>query len=221
MNIQIGQPTMSNIRTGRQKYYNFFSHFYDFFIEIHSGRHNDETRNFLVNSAQIDDCHPVRILDVCCGTGSVILSFADKYPDALSIGYDFSSGMLKKAQQKDAANAITLVNGDAAHLSFIDECFDIVCCSHALYELKGDVRTEALLEMKRVVKQEGQVLIMEHEVPTHPLVKVLFNIRMMAMGPTDAREFLQHGLAQYKEIFSDVVISHTSSGKSKLITCRK
>ncbi len=94
-------------------------------------------------------------LDICCGTGSVILSFAEKHADALAIGYDFSLGMLRKAQQKDTANKITLVQGDAARLSYVDDCFDIVCCSHALYELKGQVRTEALKEMRRVVKPDG------------------------------------------------------------------
>ncbi|NOR24245.1 MAG: methyltransferase domain-containing protein [Desulforhopalus sp.] len=212
---------MSKIRTGRQIFYNIFSYFYDFFIKIHSGHHRDETRTFLVDSARIDNTTQIRVLDICCGTGSVILSFTTKYVDALAIGYDFSVGMLHKAKEKDAANKIILVNGDAACLSFVDDCFDIVCCSHALYELKGQVRTDALLEMKRVVKPEGQVLIMEHEVPRNSIVKTMFYIRMLMMGPTDSHEFLKQGLSPFKKIFTDVSLSHTPSGKSKLIICRK
>lgn len=212
---------MAEIRTGRQKFYNIFSHFYDFFIKIHSGHHRDETRAFLVDSARIDDIPHARVLDICCGTGSVVLAFSTKYTDALAVGYDFSPGMLRKAKKKDTANTIFLVNGDAAALSFVDDCFDIVCCSHALYELKGQVRTEALREMKRVVKPEGKVLIMEHEIPRNPAVKVMFYLRMLMMGPTDANEFLQQGLAPFKNIFADVSLSHTPSGKSKLIICRK
>ena len=212
---------MSKIRTGRQKFYNLFSHFYDFFIKMHSGYHRDETRRFLVDSAKINNTKQVRVLDICCGTGSVVLSFADKYPDALAIGYDFSTGMLQKAKEKDSTNTIHLVNGDAAYLSFVDDCFDIVCCSHALYELKGQVRTDALLEMKRVLKPDGQVLIMEHEVPQKPIVKAMFYIRMLMMGPTDAREFVKQGITPFKKIFPDVTLAHTPSGKSKLIICRK
>lgn len=212
---------MSEIRTGRQIYYNIFARFYDFFIKVHSGHHGDETRKFLVDSAQRDNTNHARILDVCCGTGSVILSFAEKHTDALAIGYDFSIGMLRKAQQKDRANKIILVQGDAARLSFIDDCFDIVCCSHALYELKGQVRIDALKEMRRVVKPEGMVLIMEHEVPRNPLVKILFHMRMLMMGSTDSREFLRQDLAPYRKIFINVSLSHTPSGKSKLIICRK
>ena len=212
---------MPKIRTGRQKFYNVFSYFYDYFIKIHSGRHSDETRKFLVDSARIKDTTQVRVLDICCGTGSVVLSFAEKYADALAIGYDFSVGMLRKTKKKDVAQKIILVNGDAAYLSFADECFEVVCCSHALYELKGQVRTDALIEMKRVVKPGGQVLIMEHEVPKKFAIKMMFYIRMLMMGPTDSREFLKQGLTPFKKIFTDVTLSHTPSGKSKLIICRK
>jgi ubiquinone/menaquinone biosynthesis C-methylase UbiE len=212
---------MSEIRTGRQKYYNIFAHFYDFFIKVHSGHQGDETRKFLVDSARLDDTNQARILDICCGTGSVILSFAEKHSAALSIGYDFSLGMLHKAKQKDVTNKIILVQGDAAKLSFIDDCFDIVYCSHALYELQGRARTDALWEMKRVVKPDGKILIMEHEVPRNRLVKILFHLRMLMMGSADCREFLRQDLSPYKKIFTNVTLSHTPSGKSKLILCRK
>ncbi len=69
---------MSEIRTGRQKYYNIFAHFYDFFINVHAGSHGDRTRQFLVDAARIEDTDHARILDICCGTGSVTLSFAKK-----------------------------------------------------------------------------------------------------------------------------------------------
>ncbi len=212
---------MSEIRAGRQKYYDVFSHFYDKFIEMHSGRHGNETRKFLVNSAHIENGKKAKILDICCGTGSVILSFSSKFNDALSVGYDFSSGMLKKAGEKDTGGGVVFVQGDAGRLSFIDDCFDIVCCSHALYELKGEVRTAALMEMNRVVKPGGMVMLMEHEVPKHPMVKMMFNLRMAMMGSADAKEFVQQDLSPYQKIFSDVSLSHTPSGKSKLIVCQK
>lgn len=180
---------MSEIRTGRQKYYDIFAHFYDFFIKVHSGHRGEETRNFLVDSAQIENGHQVRILDICCGTGAVTLAFAKRYPDALVIGYDFSAGMLNIAQKKDVDRSTFFIQGDASKLPYTDACFDIVCCSHALYELKGRVRVEALMEMKRVVKQDGKVLIMEHEVPRNKAVKMMFYMRLLMMGAADAKEF--------------------------------
>ena len=161
------------------------------------------------------------MLDICCGTGSVVLSFAELFSDILAIGYDFSLGMLRKAKKKELSDKVIFIKGDAASLSFADDYFDIVCCSHALYELKGRDRKKALLEMKRVVKPGGKVLIMEHEVPQKKLVKILFYIRMLMMGPADSLEFLEKGIDPFREIFAHVGLSHTRSGKSKLLTCRK
>ncbi len=212
---------MSKLRTGRQKYYNIFSHFYDLFIKLHSHNYGEETRKFLVDSARLKDKIQPKVLDICCGTGSVVLTFAEQSPDILAIGYDFSLGMLHKANEKDSSDKVIFIEGDAASLSFVDDCFDVVCCSHALYELKGQVRKNTLWEMKRVVKPSGLVLIMEHEIPSKLLIKILFYIRMLMMGPNDSREFLKQGISPFKEIFPNVTLSHTKSGKSKLIICRK
>ena len=100
------------------------------------------------------------------GRVTVILSFAEQFSDILAIGYDFSLGMLHKAKEKDLSDKVIFIMGDAASLSFADDYFDIVCCSHALYELKGQDREKALFEMARVVKPNGRVLIMERTFST-------------------------------------------------------
>ncbi|MBN2411486.1 methyltransferase domain-containing protein [candidate division KSB1 bacterium] len=212
---------MITIRTKRRKYYDVFSHFYDLFIRLHSYKNSQETRAFLVDSAGLEHVKQPKVLDVCCGTGSVTLTFTERFPGIFAVGYDFSHGMLYKAREKDVNHTCFLVEGDAAILPFGDDYFDVVCCSHALYELKGDSRKAALFEMKRVIKPDGAVLIMEHEVPKNFVIKILFNLRMMMMGRTDAREFVKLGLAPYKKVFPDVILTHTKSGTSKLMTCRK
>jgi len=212
---------MTKIRTGRKKYYDIFSHIYDVFIKLHAHNYRDETRRFLVDSAQLEGKRQPKVLDICCGTGSVILSFAEQFSDILAIGYDFSLGMLHKAKEKGLSDKVIFIIGDAASLSFADDYFDIVCCSHALYELKGQDRKKALFEMGRVVKPNGKVLIMEHEVPRKKLVKILFYIRMLLMGRKASREFLKKGMIPFREIFTSVTLSHTRSGKSKLFICKK
>ena len=188
---------------------------------MHSHNDGDETRKFLVNSSKLDGKNHPRVLDICCGTGSVTLVFTQRYPEVQSFGYDFALGMLNKAQKKDRSGRARFINGDAARLSFADDCFDVVCCSHALYELKNEVRTAALLEMRRVVKPDGLVLIMEHEVPRKRLIKILFYIRMLSMGLKDAQEFVKQGTLPFEKIFPRVTLSHSQSGKSKLFICGK
>ena len=120
---------MSRLRARRRKYYDLFSHCYDGFIRLHARRDKDDTRHFLVDSATGKEKSPHHILDICCGTGSVIIAFGKRYPDAVLVGYDFSHGMLRKAQEKSAASRAVLdVEGDAAQLPFPDASFDVVTC---------------------------------------------------------------------------------------------
>jgi ubiquinone/menaquinone biosynthesis C-methylase UbiE len=212
---------MSHIRTIRRTYYNLFSHLYDVFVALHARQDAGDTRDFLVETAGLEEKSNPFILDICCGTGAVITAFAAQYTEGLTVGYDFSRGMLLKVREKPGARKIILIEGDAATLPFVDESFDVITCSHALYELKAEARQTALKEMKRVILPGGVILIMEHEVPRHPLVKILFNLRMLTMGSTDAGEFVKGGLEPFQRIFSDVSLSHSPSGKSKLIVCRR
>jgi ubiquinone/menaquinone biosynthesis C-methylase UbiE len=213
---------MSSYRKGRRRYYDLFSGLYDAFIRLHARRDEEDTRSFLVHAARLEH-EPGRpsILDVCCGTGSVILAFARRYADALPVGCDFSHGMLRKARAKDPSGRVLFVEGDAGKLPFADSTFRVVTCSHALYELKGEARRTALLEMRRVVDPDGVVLLMEHEVPRRRLVRFLFYVRLFFMGSSDAREFLRGGLEPLQRIFSRVSLSHSPSGKSKLMSCDK
>ena len=212
---------MSRLRVGRRKYYDLFSHFYDAFIRLHAGQDEDDTRYFLVDAAHLEDKSGHRILDICCGTGSVVFAFAKRCPGALLVGYDFSHGMLRKAQEKSAASRPVYVEGDAAQLPFPDASFDVVTCSHALYELKEEAREKALKEMNRVMHPDGLVLLMEHEVPSRPLIRLLFYMRLFTMGSADAREFVEKGTQRLKRIFSRVDLTHSPSGKSRLMICQK
>ena len=212
---------MPDQRVIRRKYYDLFSHVYDAFIRLHARRDEEDTRQFLVVAAELENTSASSILDVCCGTGSVVLAFVEHCPDALVVGYDFSRGMLRKAQEKNAHTQAVFAEGDAVELPFSDNRFDVVSCSHALYELKGQARERALWEMKRVTHPDGVVLLMEHEVPSHPFVKFLFNVRLISMGSGDAREFVEGGLQRLRKIFSRVDLTHSQSGKSRLMICKK
>jgi ubiquinone/menaquinone biosynthesis C-methylase UbiE len=207
-------------RLWRRRYYDFFSHFYDRFIQLHARKKASGTRSFLVKSAALEPIEKPRVLDICCGTGAVLLAFAGCHPDGTFIGCDFSYGMLNAARHKDPFNRVAFIQGNAASLPFADDIFHAVSCSHALYELKGADRAKALNEMKRVVRKDGVVLIMEHEVPTRPVASFMFRLRLMAMGSADAKEFVNSGLKPFQQIFPSVTLCHTPSGRSKLICCR-
>ena len=208
-------------RLWRRRYYDVFSHFYDRFIQLHARRDESGTRSFLVDRAALDHVEKPRVLDICCGTGAVISAFADRHPRGTHLGCDFSRGMLLAARRKKTAGGVAFVQGNAVGLPFVDSLFHAVSCSHALYELKGEDRVKALHEMKRVVRNDGVVLIMEHEVPTRPVARFMFRLRLKAMGSADAKEFVESGLKPFQQVFPSVTLRHTPSGRSKLICCRK
>jgi demethylphylloquinol methyltransferase len=208
-------------RLWRRRYYDVFSHFYDRFIQLHARRDESGTRSFLVDKGALDQVAKPRVLDICCGTGAVLKAFCDRYPGATFIGCDFSRGMLLAARRKKTAGSNAFVQGSATALPFGDSLFHAVSCSHALYELKGSDRAKALHEMKRVVRDDGVVLIMEHEVPKRPVARIMFRLRLKAMGSADAKEFVESGLKPFQQVFPSVTLNHTPSGRSKLICCRK
>jgi hypothetical protein len=41
------------------------------------------------------------------------------------------------------------------------------------------------------------------------------------MGAEDAREFVEAGLLPFETVFPGATLTHTPTGRSKLITCRK
>jgi ubiquinone/menaquinone biosynthesis C-methylase UbiE len=208
-------------RYWRRRYYDIFSVCYDRFIQLHARRDESGTRSFLADSAALSHLSVPLGLDICCGTGAVLMALANRYPRGIFVGYDFSFGMLRAARRKHLVGCISLVQGNAATLPFADDTFHAVSCSHALYELKGADRSRALNEMKRVVRQDGVVLIMEHEPPSGALAAFMFRLRLKAMGSADAEEFVESGLAPFRKIFPCVSLRHSPSGKSKLICCRK
>ena len=208
-------------RLWRRRYYDVFSYFYDRFIQLHARRDESGTRSFLVDRAALGPVEKPRVLDICCGTGAVISAFADRHSRGTHIGCDFSRGMLLAARRKKTSGGVAFVQGNAVGLPFVDSLFHAVSCSHALYELKGEDRVKALHEMKRVVRNDGVVLIMEHEVPTRPVARFMFRLRLKAMGSADAKEFVESGLKPFQQVFPSVTLRHTPSGRSKLICCRK
>jgi ubiquinone/menaquinone biosynthesis C-methylase UbiE len=208
-------------RLWRRRYYDAFSHVYDRFIRLHARRDESGTRSFLAGNAGLDPIEQPRVLDICCGTGAVISAFAGRRVRGTYIGCDFSRGMLLAARRKKTGGTVVWVQGNAACLPFGDGLFHAVSCSHALYELKGEDRVKALCEMKRVVRDDGVVLIMEHEAPVRPVARLMFRLRLKAMGSADAREFAAAGLKPFQQVFPAVTLRRTPSGRSKLICCRK
>ncbi len=209
------------MRRTRRAYNDSFSRFYDRFVALHSRDEQGLARKFLVDRVPIENGGSV--LDLCTGTGTLLTHLQSKVGCCGQVyGVDFSSGMLKMAQEKTKRFAnVHLVNADAGCLPFDAGSFDAVTCSHAFYELQGETQHRALQEIVRVLKPGGTFLMMEHDVPANPLVRVLFYIRLAFVGAGRAVTFLRQEREVLERYFGSVEKVTAPAGRSKVMICQK
>ncbi|GAB4329890.1 MAG: hypothetical protein Kow0099_00050 [Candidatus Abyssubacteria bacterium] len=205
----------------RRRYYDFFSRFYDRFVALHSGDRGGALRE---EFAAITGLRKGGLaLDICTGTGS-LLPCLDRHVGAEGVvfGIDFSMGMLRAAKTKTAIHpTIHLVQAEATALPFKSETLDLVTCSHAFYELKGDSVDRCLREVLRVLKGGGRFVMMEHDVPKSFFVRVLFYLRILCMGSRSALAILRDEEAIFRAQFACVMRTKTNRGGSKIFICQK
>jgi len=203
----------------RRTYYDLFSSVYDRIIALHSGDASAAARRFLVERTGLGVGG--RLLDLCTGTGAVaIRARRTSGSGGLAVGLDFSSGMIRKAQGKAnqaGGDGVSFVVGDAACLPFADGCFDAVTCSHAMYELRPGVRDLALREAHRVLRPGGRFLMMEHCEPTRPLIRLLYRLRLRALGSAGNLDFARDEVPFIARHFDAVERELSPTGRSKLI----
>ncbi|GGI64128.1 bifunctional demethylmenaquinone methyltransferase/2-methoxy-6-polyprenyl-1,4-benzoquinol methylase UbiE [Limosilactobacillus caviae] len=110
-------------------------------------------------------------LDVCCGTGDLAIELAKRIPNGRVTGLDFNKKMLKLAFEKTRMiGNLFLIQGDAMHLPFDDNTFDIVTIGFGLRNVPD--ADQALSEIYRVLKPGGQFVSLEMSQPTNPVVRL-------------------------------------------------
>jgi demethylmenaquinone methyltransferase/2-methoxy-6-polyprenyl-1,4-benzoquinol methylase len=205
----------------RRVYYDGFSKFYDRFVALHSRDSQGLARKFLADLLPAQNGNS--ILDVCTGTAALLSHLRSKVGcEGRIVGVDFSHGMLKVAHEKTRNfRNIHLVEADAGHLPFPADAFDVITCSHAFYELKGETQNRALREIVRVLGPKGVFLMMEHDVPSNVFVRALFYLRLTFIGARRAMTFLRHEREVLESHFAGVEKVVAPPGHSKVLLCRK
>lgn len=205
----------------RIRYYDAFARVYDRFVAAHSNDRDGRLRGTLADRAELEPGD--RVLDLCTGTGAMLPPLAGRTgAEGLVIGLDFSRGMLERARAKTAGiRGLALVEADAERLPFRSGSLHVVTCSHAFYELKGEGAERTLREVVRVLRPGGRFVMMEHEVPENPGIRLLFYVRLLSMGLRKATEVLGHEEDFFARHFAGVERVRTDTGRSKLIVGRR
>lgn len=111
----------------------------------------------LIRQAKLKPGH--RILDVGCGTGTLVLMIKQMYPETEIVGLDVDPDMLKRARAKALAAGveITFAEGSATDLPYGDGSFDRVFSSLMLHHLDREQKRKAVAECYRVLFPGGQL----------------------------------------------------------------
>lgn len=199
-------------------FYKVIAYFYDL-IDVIYFRNNNNPRNMVLDAISERDT----ILDICTGTGTNAVNIAKSKTSAKIIGVDISKAMLKvakgKAQKLNLKN-INLCQMDATSLNFKTNSFDKVLVSLVLHEVNEALAEQIILEAKRVLKSDGEILITEWEKSDGMWKKVLF-LPIHLLEPKSYHAFMQKDLYSYFRKFGLEIVEMKHCEYSKVIVLKK
>jgi demethylmenaquinone methyltransferase/2-methoxy-6-polyprenyl-1,4-benzoquinol methylase len=125
------------------------------------------------------------VLDVATGTGELAIEIA-KNKNIHITGIDISQGMLDvgivKLKNQNLSNQINLIKADSEKLPFDDNSFDATTVAFGVRNFEH--LEQGLLEMKRVIKAGGKIIVLEFSKPKKFPVKQLFNFYFKTIMPS-------------------------------------
>jgi demethylmenaquinone methyltransferase / 2-methoxy-6-polyprenyl-1,4-benzoquinol methylase len=116
------------------------------------------------------------LVDVCTGTGDVVLSaLSSPTPPGRAVGVDFSREMLRlavaKARRRRSRNLV-LAQGDATRLPLPDRSADAATIAFGIRNVQQP--DAACRELARVLRPGGRLAILEFGLPPSPRFRALY-----------------------------------------------
>jgi len=131
------------------------------------------------------------ILDVATGTGDFAIQIQKSLKPETIIGIDISTGMLKvgeeKVKKKNLTEIISFQEGDSEDIKFPDNHFDAATVAFGVRNFEN--LNKGLSEMYRVLKPEGELVVLEFSRPEKFPIKQLYNFYFKNILPTVGRLF--------------------------------
>src|SRR5262245_34627178 len=137
-----------------------------------------------------------RVLDVGCGTGIVARQVAARLGSSGNVtGLDLSPNMLAVARTAAERERLTIEwrEGNAEQLPFPESSFGLVLCQFALMFVTN--KAAALAEMRRVVTEDGRVLVSVWEsLDRHPFYQTLHKVIQERLGLSALQDIFALGI---------------------------
>lgn len=149
----------------------FLTPFYDYIVGFFGFGEYFYTRI----AKQIDPGNKGSILDVGTGTGNLAITIKRRCPKAEVTAVDPDENILKIAQRKIRKEKIDIkiVRAFAQKIPFDTGLFDFVVSSFVIHHIPKAFKKRSFLEMKRVLKQDGKILIIDFGEPKNILANFI------------------------------------------------
>lgn len=133
--------------------------------------------------AMLKPCN--NLLDVATGTCDFAIEILKQNKAKQIYGIDVSKEMIaigrKKIDNLKTSANIQLEQEDVCFLSFKDNSFEAVTCAFGVRNFSD--LDSGLKEMFRVLKENGQIIILEFSYPQNPIIKFFYNLYFTAVLP--------------------------------------
>ena len=134
--------------------------FYDPIVKLLGG---DAARKTLVEQADLRAGQ--RVLEVGCGTGTLVLMMKREHTNAEVVGIDPDPKALKRARDKAARSGLSAQfdRGFGDELPYADGSFDRVLSSFMFHHLPAEEKGKFLTQVRRLLKRGGSFHLLDFE----------------------------------------------------------
>jgi demethylmenaquinone methyltransferase/2-methoxy-6-polyprenyl-1,4-benzoquinol methylase len=177
--------------------YDFLNHFFSLGID----------KIWRKKLRKLINIEPKTIIDVASGTGDLAIEFSKILPQPKEIiGIDISEKMLKrgaeKVERKGLEKLISFRTQNVEELEFENNSFDVATVAFGVRNFEN--LKAGLIEMCRVIKQDGYIYVLEFSKPKYFPVKQLYMFYFKYMVPFFGRIFSKDKSA-YRYLFNSVL----------------
>ena len=134
---------------------------------------------------ELTELKPQAVLDVATGTGDMALLLHRFLQPKRIVGIDISEGMLRlgvqKVEKQKLNEVIDLQFGDSEAIKFPNHSFDAITSAFGVRNFEH--LEKGLIEMLRVLKPGGKLVILEFSKPRKPFFKGFYQFYMNVIAP--------------------------------------
>lgn len=172
--------------------FHFLTPYYDLLFRILLPE--KQLRQILIDL--IDKAKSNEIVELGCSTGGLTLAIAKQFPDSTIHAVDIDQcalGLLKEKIKDSQFKQITLTHASSFALPFNNNTENIVVASLLFCNLTSENKQKSLFEIKRILRNGGQLVIMDWGAPMTTLSAMGFYI-LQTIGGRRTTNDLKKGI---------------------------